>query len=151
MSAAGHEFRANATANSAEFYPRGQRVALAVFSLLVSLAGPLAVAYPPPSMAETVGPGTAVWWGVYVLAGGLLCLAATIFRAWILEYLGIPLVMSALVFYGGVVLRTTGNVPGRWTGAVLLLAFPALLAARWWIVHQLARHVAGRRGPVRQG
>lgn len=112
-----------------------QRGLIPAYSFAVS-AGFSALLFAPPSMLETIGVRGARVWGFYMLLGGGVCLAGVLMRRgargdWLGEFVGIPLVVVALLVFGGVAIDTLEGVPGRLAGICLFGMLASLLIVRW--------------------
>lgn len=117
---------------------RGFRVM--AYSML-TIAGPMAILYTPPSLAETMGPQWTAVWGIFLFVGALGCLVGSITDMWIGEFLFLNLLGSAIAVYAGFALSTAldGSDPGRFAGGLCLLALDLLFADRLFSVIMLGK------------
>lgn len=121
-------------------------------------SGLFAIAYTPPSMAETIGNLGANSWGWVMVLGASACLLGSMRQRgtegdWLGEYAGLWPLIAACGVYAAVVMSTTGLLdlqnfsiawpplvvrpdaePGRATGGLLLAGFTGLLVVRWFRV-----------------
>lgn len=116
-----------------------QKGLVPVYTFAVA-AGVSAMIFAPPTMLDVIGRRGAFVWGMFQLIGGLVCLGGVLMRRgargdWFGEFVGIPLVATAVVIYGVVASRTLGGVPGRLAGIFLFGMLISLLVVRWLRVH----------------
>lgn len=90
----------------------------------------LVVGHPP------FGPWYEVMAGFAILGGALGTLSMLTGR-WVEEFLGLPLVASAMICFGVLVWRDGSSLASR-PAALILFAFGSLLVARWIDVFALA-------------
>jgi hypothetical protein len=115
-----------------------------------TFAGAAAVVFSPPSMLDVIGERGARAWGLYMLAGGLVCLVGVLMRRgargdWLGEFVGIPLVVVAVAVYGVVAAETLDGTPGRLAGIGLLGMLASLLIVRWLRVWDDGKRATGTR------
>lgn len=112
-----------------------QKGLIPVYSFAVA-AGIAATVTAPPSMLEVIGSGWARLWALYLLAGGIVCLVGVLMRRgargdWLGEFVGLPLIGTAVAVYGAVAMSTLNSAAGRGAGVCLLGMLASLLAVRW--------------------
>lgn len=89
-----------------------ERVVPPLGYLCLLLAGLAALVAPPASVAESVGPLTAVTWGATMVGGATLGLFGHVLRWPYPEAIGAPLTFSAVLLYGSVLLVRQWSIPG---------------------------------------
>lgn len=107
-----------ATLTKAKITARGAGYALFI------AAGVIGAVTGPLSLVAVMGDRTATVWGVWLTIGGLACLLGVLTGTWVGEFVGMPLLVSALVGYAYAVARYADSPLGawRWGGAALLVA-----------------------------
>lgn len=112
-----------------------QKGLIPVYAFAVA-AGVAATVTAPPSMLEVIGLGWARLWALYLLLGGLVSLVGVLMRRgargdWLGEFVGLPLIATAVLTYGIIAAKTLDSTAGRGAGVCLLGMLGSLLVVRW--------------------
>lgn len=127
-----------------------ERGALVVGYTLLVLAGIFVFHFPLPALERTVYSFLVYAWGVFCLAGGLLCIAGTLARRIDWEALGLPLAAAACLTWSAALFMQAvyAEQSSAVTAAVMAGAFAFVLAQRWGDMLMLLREDGGEmRGP----
>lgn len=102
------------------------------YALFVT-AGVVGTIFGPLSLVAVMGPDAAAIWGLWLTLGGVACLLGVLTGTWVGEFVGMPLLWSALIGYAYAVGKYTDSPLGewRWGAGALLLAVCAGLLDRW--------------------
>lgn len=124
--------------------PRVSRVALGVQYSLLTAAGTLLLIHPTQLLQNAIGAVVLIW-AIFLVVGGVFSLAGTLTRTWIGEFLGLILLFTANVVWGGALITYAYSNPGPRTSAyygMALLAWAAGLLYRWGEIRGRVRDVA---------
>jgi hypothetical protein len=86
-------------------------------------------------------------WAIFMMVGGVLCLLGSLSDRWIGEYAGLPLVISTVWLYGGILVAAgfTGELSYvRLAIGLLFISFGFKALGRWQDIRDLVR-AHGRR------
>lgn len=120
-----------------EKYPRS--IGRAVMYAAVFVAGTMYLLQPSETVQKVLGKDLAQIWAWFLVIGGLLCLASYL-KPVVAEYIGLPLIATALLIYGIGIVMLEGADP-RWLprpGALLFIGTGIHLA---YIFVQMFRKV----------
>lgn len=111
--------------------------------LIVATAGYFTLSFTSRAVDRVAQPWMGQVWGWFLLVGGLVCVIGLLFRSWIGELIGLPLIGASNMFYGTVVLLSYRYIPD---GAFLFVgsfywAFGLLVTERWLRAYWTARNM----------
>lgn len=98
--------------------------------LVLVIAGLIGTVRHPEAIERAVGPFWTGMWSIYVVVGAVFCGAGVLRDHWFGEFLGLPLVGSAMTLYAAAVLFDTRIDPFKTVGGILLIVFVSQMARR---------------------
>lgn len=101
-------------------------------------AGLVSLAAPSRVLEAELGHSWTLAWGIYLAAGGVLCLAGSATDRWLGEFAGLPLIGSAIFVYAAIILSTVTEATWRLPPGLILMAFDVLLLDRWLDVRAIS-------------
>jgi hypothetical protein len=110
-----------------------------------------------PSQLLQTGMGTTVYvWAVFLVLGGVLCLAGTLTKLWIGEFTGLILLFFGNLAWASVLVGASATPSGNNTsakyGIVLVSLAMCAFAYRWGQIREKVRNnAAGARSRKRRG
>lgn len=127
-----------------------RRLKLRWLSLLADLffmaAGAASIFIPPTSVTASTSQASTIVWASFLLVGGTLCALDILTGRHFGELTGQPLLISAVLMFGVVLVYRTSNGAGSRGAAVvgfLACALAVLLISRWVEVYRLHRPPKG--------
>lgn len=115
--------------------PPPARGALCLAYFLLACAGFAALIWPAPSVGAA-GRYVADTWALFLIVGSVPSLIAVFRRSWFGEWVGLILLCTVWLVYGGAVgwSAAAHHRPQSWPACLALLSIAGLMAARWTLV-----------------
>lgn len=105
---------------------------------LLTLTGVGAALWPPEALHAALGPVTYVW-AAYMTLGGLCAALGAATDWWLGEFVGLPLVWTALPVWAFALILYADQEPYKATAALAITATAVLTWERWLDVRAAAR------------
>lgn len=132
-----------------------KRVARVLAYVLWIAAGILLTASPSDIIADKTSGYVVYLWAIFMMLGGISCFVGAVSDRWLGEYAGLPLVISTLWLYGGILTAAgfTGELSYvRLAIGLLFISFGFKALGRWQDIRDLIKaHGKRVRGRSQNG